>query len=439
MAGSEKYIKIAKAGANEFVTSAANTPAQYVSRQRQYMAGRTRLFANKRAYLSTDFVNADVQGLDLSDFYKYINVNIRLADIVNGTATGKNTDDFKNILFPDLFIDYFPIGAKVITMGNTWILINASNISDVNASGIVGRCNSSYNSFDYYGNVVTEPIIVEKYAMMGNDNENPRNMVLMDGHFNVTCQKNAVTSKLGHNKRIIMGTQAYFITGFSDFIQEFSGDRESVHLIKFTARIDEVTKNDDMVNFVADGAADTFSVSVYAPNELTEGETAKATASFIKNGDVVTDTEEKPVSFVWESSDENVFTVSGDGTVTATGVGTAILTARLSQNLALVASAGISVRQADTQSRVEFTGFIPNAIKQYDTANISASFYEDGVSTDYPLQWSFAGGENCYSAIISDDGKSVEITCLNASKEKLGITAEYGDHSETIYVGLEGY
>ena len=243
MNDSEKYLKGIKPQTLSGVNVLTNAPSQYASKQRMYMAERNRLFAQKRAYLPTDYVNADVQGLT-KNFYDYTNLNIRLADIVNESPTSKKKDDFKNILFPDMAIDYFPIGAKVITMGNTWIATNPSNMSDANSGGIIARCNASYNSYDYYGNIVTEPIVVEKYSMLGNNNEDPRNLVLMDGYFNVTCQKNSVTEKLGQNKRIILGSKPYHITGFADFIQEFSGNRNSVHIIHFTARIDEPTENE---------------------------------------------------------------------------------------------------------------------------------------------------------------------------------------------------
>lgn len=438
MNDSEKYLKIAKTASNSLTGSPTNAPKEYADRQKQYLSDRTRLFSQQRAYLSCDYVNADVQGLK-KDFYAYTNVNIRLSDVVNESPSSKQKDDYKQILFPDLFIDYFPIGAKIKTMGNTWLSINPSNMSDANAGGIIGRCNASYNSYDYYGNIVTEPIMVEKFLMMGNDNESPRNMVLMDGYFNVTCQKNKVTEQLGHNKRIILGTQAYAITGFSDFIQEFSGDRDSVHIIKFTARLDEVTNNDDMENFVANGEAKTFAVSVYAPNEISSGSAMRATATFLKDGVATAGNAENPVSFVWESSDESIFTVEDDGTIIAAGEGNAIVTARLAQNLELSASAQISITPALAKNRVEFTGVIPTAIPQYDTATVHAAYFEDGVETNDAIEWSLSGADGCYSYVVSLDGKSVSVTCLMATNEPLTIIAKYGAFSESINITLEGY
>ena len=61
------------------------------------------------------------------------------------------------------------------------------------ATSVVARCNATYNSYDYYGNIIVEPIVVEKYTMSNNDNDNSINLVLMDGYFNITCQLNENT------------------------------------------------------------------------------------------------------------------------------------------------------------------------------------------------------------------------------------------------------
>lgn len=438
MNDSEKYLKGIKPQTLSGANVLTNAPSQYASKQRTYMAERTRLFAQKRAYLSTDYVNADVQGLT-KNFYDYTNLNIRLADIVNESPTSKKKDDFKNILFPDMVIDYFPIGAKVITMGNTWIATNPSNMSYANAGGIIARCNASYNSYDYYGNIVTEPIVVEKYSMLGNNNEDPRNLVLMDGYFNVTCQKNIVTEKLGQNKRIILGSKPYHITGFADFIQEFSGNRNSVHIIHFTARIDEPTENDDMVNFVADGNSETFSVEANALPSYFVGDEINISAYFLKNGEKIESTPQYPVTFSIESSDENVISVGDDGIIKAVGDGTAVLTIKLSQNPSLFSTVDISVSEQENFNGVYFNGYVPKSIMQYETIKIYASFYDDGEETDEPLSWTLNGQSDCYSYAIAQDGRSVTIECLKPSDKPILINASANGDSNEIELYLEGY
>lgn len=331
---SEKYIQSVALQSGTGIGPVSNTPIQYGNRQHQYLAHRTEQYIKARAKYSSDFVQANVQGLFKDDFYRYASTFIRLADIAAQSANGsKNVDDVKVILFSEPSIDYFPIGAKIQTMGSTWICTNPSNISSVHSTAVVQRCNAAYSLYDYYGNIVTEPIIVEKTAMSSNDNGTPQNLVMMEGYFTVICQLNKYTRQLGQNQRIILGSKAYFITGFTDFIQEFTGDYDSVHLLRFSIRIEEPTDNDDLVNHIANGNNYSFYAQIQGTDNLAVGAEATLNAYFIKNGITVEVTEEHPLTWIWESSDESIATVDDNGKVTGVSEGTVTITARLLQSV----------------------------------------------------------------------------------------------------------
>ena len=85
MNDSQKYIKNLMFDGNGS-NVVRNTPAQYNTRQRQYLAKRTAKFATERAYLASDFVQADIQGLT-ENFYDYLTLNIRLSDILTPSAS----------------------------------------------------------------------------------------------------------------------------------------------------------------------------------------------------------------------------------------------------------------------------------------------------------------------------------------------------------------
>lgn len=441
---SEKYIKnLAFGGEYGYAT---NTPPQYGDRQKQYMANRATLFDAKRAYLASDYFAAKAQGLDGSDFYKWRNVKIRLSDasMINSTSmTGRKTDDFKAVLFPALNIDYFPIGAKLEVAGSTWICVNPSNVSSVKATGIVARCNSSYNSYDHYGNVVTEPIIIERYAMLGNDNETPNNLVLPDGYFNVTCQLNENTRQIKQNYRLILGTQAFFVTGVTDFMQEFSGDRNSCHLLSFTVRKEETISeySDDLeVNFIANGKNTVYAATLDGTQSLKAGQTAKFTPHFTLNGNEIAATAQYPLTWTYSTSNPNVAAVDGDGNVKGIASGNAEITAVLEENTAIRATLGVSVANTATTPYVAFTGLIPQYVNQYGSVTLTAAYFSGGEETDEPLSWAFSGAlETDYMTLLSDDKKAVDIMCLSASDEPLTVTVSRGDLTATVELLLEGY
>lgn len=437
---SEKYIKTSLYGGVSGMSYKTNAPMQFAGQQRQYMANASRRFIAERSYLSSDFVEAEVQGITDS-FYDYVQTKIRLSDITTPSASStKKTDDFKEILFADPKIAYIPVGAKIKTMGSTWLVINPSNIASAQTTAVIARCNTSFNSYNEYGALVTEPIYVEKASMLGNDNDTKQNLVLLDGYFNIICQLNENTRKLGENQRIMLGSMPYHITGFTDFIQEFSGDRESVHLLNFTARLEEVTANDDNEdNYVANGNVEEYTATINGgTGAITVGDSLQLSASLILNDDEVIPTSENPISWIWSSSDSKVLSVSESGLVTALSLGNAVVEATLAQNTSIKASVSISATDSVNAPYVQFTGFSDTSISQYDSEIYTAAYFENGEQTDAPIEWSFSGASEVdYTAEI--DGNSVMITCDSASDIPLVITATCNGYSAMVSVSLEGY
>lgn len=439
MNDSQKYIQNLIFG-NDGDKVVQNTPIQYATRQKQYLADRNKRFVANRAYLATDYFEAQVQGLT-ENFYDFITTGIRLANITSPSASStKKTDDFKQVLMVDRSIDYLPIGAKINTGGNTWLVINPSNLSTALTTSVVARCNATYNSYDYYGNIVTEPIVVEKYTMAGNDNEKPINIVLMDGYFNITCQLNENTQKLGINKRIILGTKPYHITGFTDFIQEFTGDRDNVHLITFTARIDEPNENDDLTNWIADGNAYKVSAELNGATTLLAGTQTTLTPSFLINGNKVDSNETYPLTWQYQSSNSQIASVNQNGVVTSIKEGNCTITATLTQNPLITASLELVVTEQLSEPYVAFEGFNVESILQYESATFTATYFENNLATNQPLSWTFSGApKRDYNATISSDQKSVTIECISASAKPLVIKASCNGYSAKIKVQLVGY
>lgn len=437
----EKYIKdmAFSAGGSAPANLPLNKPSQYNDRQHQYMARQTVKYVDDRAKYASDYVKARVQGLARDDFYTWLTTFIRLADIAALSASAsKNIDDIKVILFKEPSIDYFPIGAKIETMGSTWLCTNSSNLSSVHGTAIVQRCNAAYNSYDYYGNIVAEPIVVEKALMASNDNNSPQNIVLMDGYFNVTCQLNDNTKWLGQNQRLILGSKAYHITGYTDFIQEFTGDYESIHILKFTIRVEEPTIDDDLINHIANGYNYTFGAKVSGVPSLSVGQTTQLKAEFIKNGVAVPATEEYPLTWEWRSSDESIATVDANGNVTAKTAGNVRIYIDLQECSGTMAYLDLSIEKADTSSNVAFIGNVQPSLAQYRTAVLQAGYYENGVLSGETVEWSFNGAqESAYHAVV--DGNQVSITCLLPDSTPLHITASYGEYSAEADIVLEGY
>ena len=235
-----------------------NSPSQYADRQKQYFDAETRKFTQLKARYASDFVEAQVQGLNASDPWGWGTYRIRFADIVRPTAAiQRRFDDYKQYLFESPKIDYVHPGTKIVTMGSTWLVINPNNISGASGSGVARRCNAVWNYYDDSGELQSEPLIVENFRANANDSDAQESMYITKGYFNVTCQYNNATKQINTNTRMVLGSAAYRVTGYADFESEFTGDYNGVRLLYFTIRYEEPNDAiDDMENYVAGGLED---------------------------------------------------------------------------------------------------------------------------------------------------------------------------------------
>ena len=435
---SEKYVKSVS---HPHVTAVkTNAPVQYKDRRRQYLADRRTLYDEQRDYLATDYVKARVQGLNPDDFYAWTETEIRLSDVSTQSVTAfdsKQYDDFKEILFRSRAIDYIPVGAYVETMGAYWMVVNPGNMSSPTTNAVIARCRAHWTFYDEYGNIKWEPLVIDRRSMLSNRNESPENLVLMEGYFNIKCQKNANTIKLRDNQRLILGSYAYHITGFTDFFEEFTGDDDSARVINITARREEPEEHDDLQNHIADGLLYTWEASLSGPSSIPTGVKFTVIPHVLKNGERIPPSAEFPQTWIYSSSNENVLLVGSDGTIRGVSEGSAAVTATLAENPALAAEMSISVQSGGAS--VRFVNSVPPSVTQYGSVMLEAVYEENGKSKSYPLTWSFAGpDERDYSASVRD-GRRCTITCNSPSAAELFVTASYGDVSKTVAIKLLGY
>lgn len=436
--GIAESIKNAALASGNLRPVSTNCPTQYINRQRQYFDPETRAFTQLTACYSSDFVEAQIQGLNDNEPDTWGTYRLRFSDVVKPSAAiQRHFDDYKQFLFESYLIEYVRPGTKIVTMGSTWLVTNPENISGSSGSGICRRCNAVWNHLDYYGNVVSEPIIVENSRANANDSDAQQSLLISKGYFNVICQYNDATRQIDTNTRFILGTGAYRVTGYSDFEQEFTGDYSSVRLLSFTVRYEEPNYViDDMENHVAGGKDFSWEVLVSGLASLNAGASTQFTAESRRNGEIVTSTTENPITYEWESSDESVLTVDSNGLVTAIGEGTASVRVKVSQNTELHTNYFITV--TESTEGVEFTSAIPQTMAAYETATITAAYFQNNAETSKVVHWKFTGAdENAYSASVNDN--TAVITCYGYSDTPLTVTASRGSYVASAVIQLEGF
>lgn len=420
-------------------TAIRNAPAQYGDRQRQYLGDPSTEFVHQYAKYATDFFTARVQGLNPDAPYEWETTYIRMADIAPETAsTLRKQDDYKNIMFADESIEYVQEGTKIEAMGSIWLVTNPQNISNAIGGGVIQRCRSTWNHLDWYGNLLQEPLCVEKAILTANDSDMQEYALITKGYVNITCQRNEYTKNLNTNSRMILGSSAFRITGFGDYAQEFTGNYDSVRLLEFTARYEPPNEEiDDMENHVAGGKKFSWEIRISGNPVIKNGSTGQLKAVSLRMGEKVEEDLDHQVSYLWESSDTSVADVGMDGTVYGISEGTCAVTCTLEQNRSISETYEITVVPAESGNEVAFLGNIPDKIRPYESVTIEAAYFENGEERLDKITFAYSGADTM-SYTATEAGNSTQITCWSASDVPLVVTASFGEYLASVEIGLEG-
>ncbi len=402
----------------------------------QYFNSETKAFYARNAKWSNNLYEAEMQGLDYENFYAYSPVKIRVSDIISSASTGDHLqDDWKIIYVVSVNIDYIPIGAQVKFGGNIWIVANPDNINPLIGTAIVRRCNVVYNTYDYYGNILTVPFSWHVGKAIATANYPETEMLLMDGYQHAVMQYNDTSRNIKHNTRFILGNQAYAVRGLVNFIREYTDNPDSVHLMRFDLEQVEVTDNDDLKNQIADGESFSWEVSISGNDTMQAGTQQVLTVTSIRNGQGVQTTDEHPITYVWESSEPSVATVE-NGVISALAAGNVVITAVCEQNPNNRATFPIVIEDAVQADYVAFTGYVPSYIEQYESVTITAAYFRGGVRTDEPVMWRVSRLDNTFGYETS--GNAVVIECI-APAEPIILTASCNGQSASTKIELLGW
>ena len=420
-------------------------PHHFKDRHYEFLNSETKTFMQEYARFSSDYVSASVQGLNPERPFEYTDVHLRFANIVKPSgAMSSAFDNYKNIMLVERQYGYLRRGAKIKTMGNTWLILNPQNASD-GSTAVIQRCDCVWNYLDYYGNICSEPMAIDNLLKRANTPDSQRSTMITKGYFNATIQYNEATKQLFENSRIILGSSAYILTGFSDFQREWTDDEGSVNLMEFSLRYEEPNDAiDDMEHHVAGGKTFAWDINIGGESTITVGETVQLEASSIRTSgaktEIVEDTDEHPIDYIWESSDEDIATVDINGNVTGVAEGDVTITATLSQNTDKIQEFNMTIASVDTEPHVSFTSTYPEALQMYKSITLEAVYYEQGEATEETVTWTIEGAdEEAYTFRVGTDNPNTALlACWGGSVAPAVITASYGDYSTSVTIELEG-
>lgn len=413
---------------NGYVTFGTNQPYTQDS-EKQYYADMTKAYYEENLPYASNVVRAQVQGVNYNDFYTFTPLLLRTAMVIDPTTGNNLGSDWQRIIAVDGNINFLPRGAKVVFNGNTWLVCNPMNVESVNGTAVICRCNATWHYLDEYGNVKSEPFRYGQGAgELATTNDVKENMILMNGYQHCVMQLNDDTKVLSHNMRMILGNQAFTVRGLQNFVQEFTADDDSVHIQWFDLGVSEPLEIDDMEKRVAGGKTFKWELSLLGRENMSAEETQQLTAVSTQGGEKVTLT----VDYLWESSNEEVLTVTADGLAVAVSEGEATVTCTLVQNPAISQTMTVNVFAQSAGNALAWLTAVPDKLVQYQTAVLQAG------AVDTMVTYELTGADPaCYEA--KQDGNVLTVTCWQPSETPLTIMAIAMDESLTANILLEGW
>lgn len=423
------------AGANWFPPQ--NRENRTSGLQTQYFTDEMRAYAQQVGDLASNAFVADCQGLNPDDFFAWRKVKLRSIRAAQAQTGETMPEDWQRIyIYDPANVTYLPQGAMLKYNDNTWVVYKGKNIAPVHGSAIVRRCNAVIHVLDWYGNIVDVPMSYAKMGTLGNATHATENTITSKNYMSCICQLNEYSWEFEENTRIILGKTAYAMRGLDNFTREFTDDPDSIHLLTFTIERTELQPYDSVEHQVADYDGFSWQIDVNWNNSMTVGTTQTLLVSSRRNGEAVTDTDEHPINYFFESSDEDVATVDENGVVTGVGEGMVSIKVILAQNTDVWQTVDISV-PSPMHENVAFTSTIPTFLHELDAITVSAAYFEDGVATADSVDITFFGPEaTAYKAVAADEPNTYRVTCYHATPKPLIVTASANGYSAQTEIKL---
>ncbi|CDX03323.1 Ig domain protein, group 2 domain protein [Desulfitobacterium hafniense] len=333
-----------------------------------------------------------------------INGDNQIIAILSSIPVNGNNHDDKYISTKD------PIkqGDMVDFNLSKWLIISQINGQRiVKFKGLMRKCN--YNiKFNFQGNVKPFPAIVETKVL---DVDSGKYMTLPTGKIVVSLQNNVDTRDIVLAQRFLIMGQPWKVSGI---------DKSQNGLIVLNCDYDSFSIDDDLVNEIADrwkyevvhnyvltiDNGDTSSVNI--------NDVISINASVTDNGAIMTNPD-----ITYLSDDSNIASVDNTGKVMGIGLGTANITAQMTNNPNVKDIIAITVQEAPVGHNFSITINGATSIKVGQTSSFTATFYDNGIEvTDQSGVWTVLdtdGTSTGYASITAQTGNSVSVKAGSTS------------------------
>lgn len=372
----------------------------------------------------------------------FVDITVRVNRAIDSYTMEKLGDDFKLLLFQDTSHPLW-MGKKFYFDNNYWIVYNLDTIKNVATSATVRRCNNVLRWVDVDGNYYSEPCIIDYRINRMVDDIRKIDPVMPEGFINIYSQLNSRSRLIVPGQRFLFGNTDHWTAykvygnGLRIFLNNETSDNDSSRVIALNAGASFVNEDtDDLALGIADKYHEIYELSV-EPTSITG---SIGTSYQIVPNVTVNDI---PVAedITYAISDTSIASVSDIGLVSLITNGSAIITAYMTDNTSVSASALATVSASSvmdyeiritpstayvlqgTSSTYGIYGYLGGVI-QGDTFTFTLADYN--VPSDH------------YVLSAIDDNHFAVSNSLMYLEAPLIITATSGSYSKNISINLRG-
>jgi hypothetical protein len=266
---------------------------------------------------------------------EYVDIDVRIAHVINAETGLKLGEDWKTLLFKD--VDHpIELGKQYIFDNSTWITVNAEVVKNLTGTCTIRRCNNSLRWIDEETGVFYEEACCIEYLV-----KEPRNyatagspFMTPGGFLHIVAQLNDNSNKINENQRFLFGNVGHWTcykvigTGINDFKNTETYNNESAKVLNLDLTADYVNDQlDDVINGIADVNTNVYTLSLN--RDFAEGsplDTIQLFPTITYNGKTVSRDVE------WSTSNTKIATVDSTGLVTLKSLGECSITGTLNGN-----------------------------------------------------------------------------------------------------------
>lgn len=301
--------------------------------------------------------------------------------------TDKDVNDYRTLYFQDCTHDtgrgtYYKWG------DNYWLAYDSTTELETISNVKIRRCNNILKWIDDNGKLVEYPCILE-YDLTSTKSQVTKNVTVTNSHVVVIVQGNKNTHKLIKNQRFLLNKVPYRFEAINNYMQS-DYVTENVPLLFMDLYICQGEPDDDLINNIAN-AINLYDIKIEQKSFKQEiGFKNRLNAIVTMNGFKV-DREVK-----WVSSNNDIVKINKDGTYEILDNGNVKIKANILGNDDMYDEINIeAIKKLPSDAHIIVS---PNVkeLRQYDTVEISANLYIDGVKKDDEIICSLYNLEDDY-------------------------------------------